>query len=53
MALLESVGVGDILSILIDLATVVRHYMLEVVPFHGEPIVVSSHNFPDSRGPSA
>ena len=53
MALLESVGVGDILSILIDLATVARPYMLEVVAFHGEPIVVGSHNFPDNRGPLA
>ena len=43
MALLENAG--DILSILVHLATMVCTYMLDAFTFHGEPIVASYYNF--------
>ena len=36
---------SNILSILIDLATVTYPYMLDEIAFHGKPIAAESHNF--------
>ena len=41
---------GNILSILIDLATVARPHMLDAVTFHGKPIVAGSHDFSGQQG---
>ena len=39
----------NILSILVDVATVTHSHMLNVVSFHGEPIVADSHDFLDQQ----
>ena len=36
---------SNILSILIDLATVTYPYMLDEIAFHGEAVAAGSHNF--------